>query len=118
MLKFKKNQKGFTLIEVLLVIVILGVLAAIAIPRFLTTEAQAKINACNTQISQLRTQIEKWHFDKNAYPADLATLIADGNYFPNGASVNCPVTPATAYTYVALTGTLVCPNFANHQSGT
>jgi len=110
MLKFQKNKKGFTLIEVLLVIVILGVLAAIAIPRFMASEYTAKEKACQTQISELRTQVEKFYFDASppAYPTDLATLVANTNYFPNGGSIVCPINTATAYTYSATTGTVSC----------
>jgi len=115
MFKFK-NQKGFTLIEVLLVVVILGVLAAIAIPRFMTSEAEAKENACASNVSLIRTQIEQYHFKEGTtdvpYPAVLADFLADTDYFPNGASGKCLVTglDADVLTYDATAGTLACPN--------
>jgi len=108
MLKFQKNKKGFTLIEVLLVIVIIGVLAAIAIPRFMTSKHDAQVKACDAQISEFRTQIEKYYFDNNSYPATLAALVADTNYYPNGGATTCPLNNA-AYTYTVASGTVVCP---------
>jgi len=110
MLEFKKNKKGFTLIEILLVIVILGILASIAIPRFITSEYTAKEKACQIQISELRTQIEKYYFSASppAYPASLAVLVANTDYFPNGGSTVCPINTATAYTYNATIGTVSC----------
>lgn len=108
MLKFKKNKNGFTLIEVLLVVVILGILASIAVPRFMTSEKQAKEKSCQIQVSEIRTQIEKYFFNTNGYPASLAILAADAIYFPNGMVASCPVDGTTAYAYNATTGTVGC----------
>ena len=83
------NKKGFTLVELLLVVVILGILAIIAIPRITTSATTARINACATNIDALNTQIELYRVDNDAWPATLATLTGDPNYFPDDAPV-CP----------------------------
>ena len=83
------NKKGFTLVELLLVVVILGVLAAIAIPRITTSASTARINACATNIDTMNTQIELYRTDTDDWPATLATVTADANYFPDGAPT-CP----------------------------
>ncbi len=82
------HKKGFTLVELLLVVVILGVLAAIAIPRITTSATTARINACATNINTQNTQIELYRTDTEAWPV-FATLVADANYFPDSAPV-CP----------------------------
>jgi len=116
MLKFKKNKKGFTLVEVLLVVVIIGILASLAIPRFMTSEQQSKENACRAQVSQLRTQIEGYFFLNNAYPAASggridASFLTDTQYFPSIASDICPLSPGGApvhYTYDGVSGIIYC----------
>jgi type II secretion system protein G len=95
-----RNRKGLTLIELLIVVIILGALAAIAIPRITTSATTAKQNACNTNVETLNTSIEMYKMDKGTYPALLTTLTGDVNYFPDGAPA-CPFnTATTTYPYV------------------
>ena len=95
-----RNRKGLTLIELLIVVIILGALAAIAIPRITTSATTAKQNACTTNVDTLNTSIEMWKMDKGTYPATLVTLTGDPNYFPDGAPA-CPFnTSTTTYPYV------------------
>ncbi len=91
-----RNRKGLTLIELLIVVIILGALAAIAIPRITTSSTTAKQNACNTNVDTLNTAIEMYHIDNSGYPSALTDVTGDPNYFPDGAPT-CPVT-GNAYT--------------------
>jgi len=93
----KNHKKAFTLIELLLVVLILGALAAIAIPKISASSTTAKINACNTNVDILNSQIEMYRADTGSYPATLNALTSDPNYFPEGMPV-CPF--GDAYTYV------------------
>jgi prepilin-type N-terminal cleavage/methylation domain-containing protein len=83
-----RSRKGLTLIELLIVVIILGALAAIAIPRITTSTTTAKQNACNTNVDTLNTAMEMYYIDHGSYPT-LAVLTSDVNYFPDGAPT-CP----------------------------
>lgn len=80
--------KGFTLIELIIVVAILGILAMIAIPRITTSTASASTNACKTNQATLDTSIEMYYADTGGYPT-LASLTSDVNYFPDGEPC-CP----------------------------
>ena len=82
------NKKGLTLVELLLVVVILGILAVIAIPRITTSATTARTNVCLTNQDTMNTQIELYRTDTDGWPT-FATLVADPNYFPDGAPA-CP----------------------------
>lgn len=91
-----RNRRAFTLIEILAVVVILGILAVVVVPRVLTSSATAKTNACYQNKASINTAIEKWYFDKGTWPADALTdIAADVDFFPDGIPV-CPV-DGTAY---------------------
>ena len=84
-----RHRRGVTPIALLLVIAVLGALAAIAIPRITASTTTAKTNACNTNIAIMNSQIEMYRADKGAYPDSLTTLVTDANYFPYGLP-ECP----------------------------
>jgi len=99
MMKLKRDQKGFTLIEVLLIVVILGIIAAIAIPRLMATKRDARVNSCHSSVASLNAAIEKYYYDAAAYGtiAQLVTGVDQNNdgtadtYLPDGAPT-CPKT--------------------------
>ena len=88
--------KGVTLVELLIVVLILGALAAIAVPRIIGGATTAKTNACLTNIALINTGMELYRANEDAY-TDLATLFADDDYFPDGTPV-CPFEIAYALT--------------------
>ena len=84
-----KCRKGFTLVELLIVVLILGALAAIAVPRIIGGSNSAKINACNTNVDVINSQIELYYANTDAWPANLSDVTGDKDYFPDGPPV-CP----------------------------
>jgi len=70
----QKVKNAFTLVEILIVVVILGILAAIVIPQFTSASEAAKASAMVTQLQTLRSQLELYQVQHNGNYPLLATL--------------------------------------------
>lgn len=68
--KMLKSEKGFSLIELLIVIGILTIIAIIIIPRFSTSSEEAKKATDAANVKLLQSAVERYHFDKGTYPVD------------------------------------------------
>jgi len=64
----KNGESGFTLIELMVVIVILGLLAGIILPRFIGQSDTAKRQVASTQIATLETALKMYKLDNGSYP--------------------------------------------------
>ncbi len=98
-----KAKSGFTLVEILIVVVILGILAAIVIPQFIDASTQAQESSLAADLQTLRSQIELYKVQhKDQYPDQapvgfLAALTTqtdrDGNAYVAGVSPSGPYGP-------------------------
>jgi prepilin-type N-terminal cleavage/methylation domain-containing protein len=68
------NPRGFTLIELMVVIVIIAILAAVAIPKFLDASQKAKVSEFPTQLTAIYTGQIAYHADKGYYVTTFANL--------------------------------------------
>jgi prepilin-type N-terminal cleavage/methylation domain-containing protein len=95
-------RKGFTLVELLLVVLIIAILASIVVPRLTGAAAEANKSKCDANWANLIRALELYAANNNgAYPATDAlfqsSILNSSIYFPHGAPV-CPF--STAYVYV------------------
>jgi general secretion pathway protein G len=74
----RKTEQGFTLLELLVVMTIIGILAAVAIPALRDSPQRAREAALREDLFTLRSTIDQFHGDKGYYPPDLGTLVSAG----------------------------------------
>ncbi|MEQ1560849.1 MAG: prepilin-type N-terminal cleavage/methylation domain-containing protein [Methyloglobulus sp.] len=67
----KQLQKGFTLVELLIVVIILAILAAIVVPQFASTTDDAKVSSLDSTLSNMRSAIALYRQQHTAYPGNL-----------------------------------------------
>ncbi|MFG0283425.1 MAG: prepilin-type N-terminal cleavage/methylation domain-containing protein [Phycisphaerales bacterium JB039] len=81
-----KVRSAFTLVEILIVVIILGILAAIVVPQFTSASEDAQISNTETQLSTIRNQIELFRVRNNAQYPDFLGALAGGWGDPAGAT--------------------------------
>lgn len=90
----QRRNTGFTLVEILIVVVILGILAAIVIPQFTNASEDAKSSSLFTQLQTIRSQLELYQVQHNGvYPTEA--LVTQGTDDWEGMSLKSNVSGTT-----------------------
>jgi type IV pilus assembly protein PilA len=74
-MKTNRNQKGFTLVELMIVVAIIGILAAIAIPNFRNYQMKAKTGEAKVNLGAIKTSMETYRAENNVYLAAAANPV-------------------------------------------
>ncbi|CDQ17984.1 competence protein ComGC [Halobacillus karajensis] len=86
-----KNEKGFTLIEMLIVLLVISILLIITIPNMSKNSTSVRAKGCEALIKTTEAQVEAYFIDHKVYPDDLSILVEE-DYIsqekcPNGKSL-------------------------------
>jgi prepilin-type N-terminal cleavage/methylation domain-containing protein len=102
-MKINTSRKaGFTLVEIMIVVAIIGLLAAIAIPNFVKARNTSQANACINNMRQVDSAIQQWALENNKLDTDA---VADADVAPYIKGLAMPVCPA-GLTALTLAGTV------------
>ena len=96
------KSKAFTLIEILIVVVILGILAAIVVPQFTKASEDAQVGNVQTQLQTIRSQIELYRVKNNGFTPDFTTGLGGTWGNPAGATAVESCTSMVALTIGSL----------------
>jgi prepilin-type N-terminal cleavage/methylation domain-containing protein len=89
-----KKQGGFTIVELLVVIVVISILVALTLPNLFGLQRRARDDTRKNDLKNVKSALEEYYSDHNAYPAALTDL--SGFTVPND-----PQAPTKTYTYAA-----------------
>ena len=106
MKKFLNNSKGFTLIELMIVVAIIGILAAIAIPNFMNYQCKAKQSEAKSNLGNLKTMEVAYNAEHDNYTSDLGAIGFSVNASDARYAYSVTTTDGSTFTATATTSDL------------
>lgn len=88
MKKLLKNERGFTLIEMMIVLLVITVLLFIAIPNVAKQSKNINEKGCEAFVHMVQGQVQAYRIDNNSLPSSVDTLVTDG--YLRDDETNCP----------------------------
>lgn len=123
--EYLASQRGFTLIEMMIVVAIIAILVSILVPNFIRARAQAQTAACEANLKEIATALELYETDNEKYPASGTVNASNTDMQPylKQTPVDPAAGPSAYYTFTVTGGgastatyTIVCPGV--HDPGT
>ena len=94
-MRMNSTKAGFTLVEIMIVVAIIGLLAAIAIPNFIKARTTSQTNACINNLRQIDAAIQEWALEKKQTAAAAVTSTSLIPYLGRGSAGQWPICPAS-----------------------
>ena len=114
-MQIKTNRKsGFTLVEIMIVVAIIGLLAAIAIPNFIRARTKSQENACINNLRQMDGAVQQWALETKAAATAPVTVDNIKPFIKLTSAGNLPACPAQGtYAVTAVNASPTC-NVSGH----
>jgi prepilin-type N-terminal cleavage/methylation domain-containing protein len=114
-MKIRSTKKsGFTLVEIMIVVAIIGLLAAIAIPNFVRARTTSQTNACINNLRQLDGAVQQWALENKKQASDTVTLTDIQPYIKLTSANALPACPAGGSYAVTTVSNVPTCNIALH----
>jgi type II secretion system protein G len=108
----KRNNKGFTLVELMVVLLIIGILVAIAIPIYNSTQANAQKKACQTNLRTLDGAAAQYMAEQGNWPGNVNDLTSK-NYIKTAPK--CPANTNANYVWDSTNHVFTCNHDATNH---
>ena len=111
----RNRWKGFTLVEIMIVVAIIGLLAALAIPSFMSSRTKTQQELCISNLRRIEMSKERWALETGKSNGDAPVTSEIDIYIKGGNSPVCPVNGTYSYNAVGVNASCTISTPRSHQ---